>query len=1130
MMWNFSSSTNSSPLTYAAGEVPQARKSTKLNSFAFMLLALLCLQVTAAQAQNYLSKQVTIAFSYETVSSCLKKLQTKSGINISYNENEVKKYSINTLSFKDASVTGILDILFKNTTLTYQTMPDGIAVFSQAAEKKEQDPDKTITGIVTSEKEKQPIPGASVLVKGTSRGTSTDADGRFKVKVPADKQILVFSAIGMTTTEVTITGTEMDVKMTDDAKTLSGVVVVGYGTVKKKDLTGSVASIKPEEMNKLNASNFDVALVGRATGVQVVKSTGAPGAVASIRVRGGTSAQGTNEPLYVIDGIPIELGNGYGNDAYVSSLRNNVSPLASINPEDIESIDILKDASSAAIYGSRAANGVVIITTKRGRGGPKPNITFGFNSSFDNFTKKYNVLNADQYHEVVKLAYANQKPGGTPPVSYILDPYNGANTDWAKEATRTSVSNNVYLNVNGGTNDGNTLYSFSGSVTGQEGVIKFTDFKRHNLRASVETSLFDKLRVGTNINYSAIKNNGSGNGQYYTLIKYRPDVPIFDEKGNYGASPDSVTSNPYARMRQISTINTEVLLASIFGEVELLKGLRFRSTVSFNINKATNVEYTPSTDVFEIKNMRTGSRRDNVNNATSRIFDNTLTYLNSFGKHNLNLVGGVSYSTLKSDFLSIESTGFQDDNVLNHLGGAKSIQKYNSGGTISGLQSYFLRTNYNYAGKYYATFTGRVDESSKFGPNYRWGLFPSGALAWRIAEEDFLKQYPAIEDLKLRASYGKTGSANFEDFQYKTVFKSGSFYNNTNGVFASSIPNPDIRWESTYQLDVAVDFAFFKNKLRGTIGYYDKTTRDQILNRQIIFETGGRTQNYNVGDFSNKGWELQIGSDVITGRQVSWLTDLNITKYKSKVLKLHDGQYLNLREGQPIGYFEGYKTAGIFKDQKEIDDLNAKSPNGFYQSKDTRPGDFKFVDVNGDGFIGDDDYIVLGKAEPDFFGGWNNIIRYKNLELTAFFNFSVGNYLYNSGRKDLLFYNGDNNNYATDILNAWTPENSNATLPRIVKGDPNRNSRESDFFIEDASFFRLKNIQVSYVFKHSLLNKVFINSLRAYVGCTNVFTITGYKGLDPEVNTAAASTFNQGYDSNIYPQTRTITLGVNVNF
>lgn len=393
-----------------------------------------------------------------------------------------------------------------------------------------------------------------------------------------------------------------------------------------------------------------------------------------------------------------------------------------------------------------------------------------------------------------------------------------------------------------------------------------------------------------------------------------------------------------------------------------------------------------------------------------------------------------------------------------------------------------------------------------------------------------MKDINWMQDLKLRSSYGKTGSASFEDFTWTTMFETGSFYNNNNGVLTYGIPNPDARWESTYQLDVAVDFNFFRNKLRGSVGYYSKFTRDQVLTREVIRESGMIAQSYNLGDFSNKGWELQIGSDVITGKNFSWLTDFNITQYRSKVVSLNGGGYKNMRVGEPIGYFDGYKVAGIFQDQAEIDALNSKSPSGAYQSTKTKPGDFKYVDVNGDGFIGDDDFVRLGKAEPDFFGGWNNIFRHRNLELSMFFNFSIGNYLDNTGRKNLLVFTSNISNYGADILNAWRPDNKNAELPRIVQGDPNNNKRASDYFIEDASFFRLKNVQLSYVFRKPFLNKAFINNIKAYVSATNVFTLTKYKGLDPEVNAAAANTFAQGIDNNIYPQTRTITLGLNVNF
>lgn len=1102
---------------------PSRRVAGKLWIITCLLLAGLSMQ---ARAQDYLDKRMTIAFSYETISSCLKKLQVKSNINLSYNENEVKKYSINTLSFNETTITGILDALFKNTNLAYRIMPEGVAIFTKLQEQKPKSPDQQIRGLVTGGKEKQPIPGVSVLVKGTFKGITTDADGSFSLAVPADKHTLVFSAIGMMTKEVVITGPQMNIVLEDDPKTLSGVVVVGYGTVKQKDLTGSVSSINPDEMNKLNAANFDVAMVGRAPGVQVVKSSGAPGAVASIRIRGGTSAIGTNEPLYVIDGIPVELGDGYGNERYISDFSSKVSPLSALNPEDIERIDILKDASSAAIYGSRAANGVVIITTKRGRAGPKPNITVGYNTSFDDFTNTYKLLNAAQYHSVVKQAYENA--GNPLPANHIA--YPDASTDWVKTATRPSSSQNVYLNINGGTNDGNTLYSFSGSITDQQGVIRHSSFKRYNLRTNLETTLFDKIRVGTNINFSAMNNNGSSQSQFYSIMQYRPDVPVYQADGRYGAAPDSVTSNPFVRTRYLSSIASQALMTTFFGELELVKGLRFRSSIALNLNRGENENYTPGYDVFEVRNKRTGSRKDNSNNSFSRLFENTLTYLHTSGNHNLNLVGGASFSTLRSRFSSIESTGFQDDEVLNHLGGAAAIQKYGSGGTNSGLQSYFLRTNYNWGGKYYATFTGRVDESTKFGVNNRWALFPSGALAWRLSEENFMKGATWMQDLKLRTSYGKTGSANFSDFLYATMFETGSFYNNNNGVYTIGIPNPGIRWESTYQLDAAVDFSFFRNKLRGSIGYFSKFTRDQVLTRDVIRESGMTAQQFNVGDFSNKGWEFQIGSDVITGRKLSWLTDFNITRYRSQVVRLNGGYYRNMKVGEPIGYFEGYKVAGIFQDQAEIDALNAKSPNGFYQSTGTRPGDFKFVDVNGDGFIGTDDFVRLGQAEPDFYGGWNNILRYRNLELTLFFNFSVGNYLDNSGRKNLLVFNTNTSNYGADMLHAWRPDNKGAELPRIVQGDPNNNRRASDYFIEDASFFRLKNIQLSYVLRQPFLGRAYINNIKAFASVTNLVTFTKYKGLDPEVNAAAANTFAQGLDNNVYPQTRTITLGLNVNF
>ncbi|TWF38933.1 TonB-linked SusC/RagA family outer membrane protein [Chitinophaga polysaccharea] len=1091
-----------------------------------LLCLLLCLaaQLRTA-AQSYLQKQTTINFSYETIASCLKKLQTKSAVNISYNESDVKKYTVNTLSFQDAGITQILDALLQNTNLQYRTMNDGIVIFVKA-EITAHAAFRTITGIVTSAKEKSPVPGASILVKGTTRGTATDENGAFAIKVPTDKNMLVFSAVGMQSREFIITGDKMDVQLSEDSRTLGSIVVVGYGQVDKKDLTGSVSSVKTDDMKKMNTTSFDAALAGRTAGVNAVKSTGAPGAVASIRIRGGTSVYGNNEPLYVIDGVPFEVGNGQGNAQYANDINRQISPLASLNPEDIESMDILKDASAAAIYGSRAANGVVIITTKRGHSGPKADISVGYTATMDNFAKKQHMMNGNEYLKAVQTAYSNA--GRPMPKDSTL--YPGVSTDWQKLLTRPGMTNNLYLNINGGSNNGSTLYSVSGSVTDQAGVIRGSGFKRYNLRSRLETTLFDRLRLGTNMAYAVMETNTSNT--YYNIIRYRPDVPPYDSLGRYGATPDSSSANPVAMLSRINQQKSQNMLLSFFGEIELWKGLRWRSDLSYNIVKGNMVGYTPASDVFEMRNARTGSREDYINNSNSRIFDNMLTYLKSFGRHNINAVAGMSFQQSKSDFTNIKSNNFSDDESLNHLGGASILNNWSSGGTISGLQSYFLRANYNFAGKYYFTFTGRADESTKFSPGNRWAFFPSAAIAYRLSEAGFMKRATWLEDLKLRMSLGKTGSANFSDFQYTTLFTSGSFYNKKNGMIVNDVPNPDIRWESTNQLDAAVDFSMFKSRLRGTIGYFKKYTRDMILYRSIPMETGAAQQYYNVGDFSNRGWEIQVGSDVIRRRHFSYITDVNITRIRSRVEKLNGGFDLNgqLVEGRSMGYFEGFKTAGIFQSKEEIDALNKTAPGGFYQSSSTAPGDLKFVDVNGDGRITDDDRGIIGKSEPDFFGGWNNIVRIGKWEITAFLNFSIGNSLDNRGRKNVVYFNGYTNNYAKEMLyDSWSPSNKVASLPRIVTGDPNQNGRTSDFFIEKASYLKLKNVQVAYTFNTPALSRVRISSIRAFLSGTNLLTFTRYKGLDPEVNMAPASNFSQGIDTNIYPLTRSFAAGINVN-
>ncbi len=1098
-------------------------KTLLVMKFTVLFFLAICLQ---AGAVGY-SQTVTMSLKNAPLQKVFMEINRQTGFQFFYKDELLDKAGHVDITVKETPLRQVLDICFAKLPISYAIVENTIVIKQKLPQPEPVViPFLEIKGKVLNEKG-EPMAGVSVLNKRNGKGTSTNTEGNFTIS--AEKgDVLEISYVGYKKQSVKLSDdVNISVQMQVEIAEMSDIVVVGYGEIAKKDVTGAVSSIISTEVNKVVVTNFEAALVGRAPGVHVVKSSGAPGAIATIRIRGGTSAIGSNEPLYVIDGIPVETGDGFGNDAYSNDSRNKLSPLAAINPADIARIDILKDASSAAIYGSRAANGVVIVTTKRGQKGDKPNITLDYKRSSDQFVNTFQMLNAAQYHSVVRTAYQNV--GAALPVNLIA--YPDANTDWVSQITRKAPTDNMNVSINGGTPSGNTLYSFSGSLTKQLGVIDHTDYKRQTLRASMTTLLLNKLRFGTNINLAFNENNGSATSQYYVLSQYRPDVPIIDARGNYGASPDSVQSNPVARLRQPAIMKNQSVMASFFGEMEIIKGLWLRSSIAATVNKGSNERYTPSTDVFEIRNGRKGSRTDYTNTSNSRIFENTLSYVRRFNANNVNLVGGASYTQTKNNFTSINSTNFQDDNVLNNLGSAGSIQTYTSGGGISGLSSYFLRTNYNFDSRYYITFTGRADHSTKFGPNNRWGYFPSGALAWRISRERFMDVAPFVQDLHLRVSYGKTGSANFSDFQYATFFGSGSFYFGNNGAIANTVPNPDIRWETTYQFDAALEYNLFSNKLRGSIGYFEKKTKDMILNRQIIRETGGTTQYANMGDFLNKGWEIELGSDVVNQKNFAYYTDLNLTRYRGKVLKLNGGSYLNLREGESIGYFTGYRVAGIFQSQQEIDALNAKSPTKIYQSASTKPGDFMFVDINGDGQVNTADISVIGRSEPDFYGGWNNIVRYKNLELTAFFNFTIGNSLYNSGTRNLIFFSTNTSNYSTRILDTWSADNTSAKLPRLAFNDPNRNSRDSDFFIEKASFFKLKNVELAYTLRNNnLLKKILLTNVRAYTSLSNVFVITKYSGIDPEVNSNPAGNFSQGVDNNVYPVTRTFTVGLTANF
>lgn len=1095
------------------------------------LLIMSLMQVSAAG----LAQRLTYVQKEATLKQLFQEIKKQTGYHVVWHAKDLSANRSFDADFKNTRIEEVLTRSLEGLPLGYTVLEKTIVIMEK---------DKSILDRVSDffklsisvkgrvlDENGNPLMGASVQVKGKKLSTSTNRNGEFNLSGVEENAVIVISYIGYAPKEFKAKPDLGVILLETSNGQLEEVeVAVGYGAVKKRDLTGAVSLVNVEEMQKQPAFSLDVALAGRAPGVMVVKSSGAPGADASIRIRGASSVFGVNEPLYVIDGVPIQLGLGNGSDAYRSTKSFQISPLASINPEDIERIDILKDASGTAIYGSRGANGVILVTTKRGKG--KPTLTLSYQGMTDRFIKDFEMLSSDELFQVASQAYKNA--GTTFPADFIK--YKGVSTDWRKLVTRNSYSNMLNLGLRGGLGNGQTNYSFSASMNNQAGVIKASNVDRYNIRGNIESEVVKSVKAGANINFSKNISKGASSTFYTNIASYRPDIPVFDQNGRYAVYTDSVQANPVAKTLYTDKLTGDNLMASMFGEARIFDILRLRSTLSYNQTDNITVAYTPSFDPFEIKNGRKGSRKDISYKFSSMIFDNTATVDKFFGKHYLNAMVGASYTSDKVNTTNFETVNFPDDNILNNLGSAQSMQSFKSDGTINGLQSYFARANYNYNGRYYLTFTARTDKSPKFGPNNQWASFPSAAIAWRASEEPFLKKYQWISDLKLRASRGKTGSANLNDFYYRTYFGTGTnvFHNGQNGVGLLSVPNPSIRWETTTQTDAGLDFAFLNNRIRGSVDWYNKYTKDLLLNVPIPFETGFSNVFYNVGDISNKGFEFVIGADIITRNKFKYTTDINFNKNVGRLEKLNGGTANSIRdfkEGDLLGTVKGYKVAGIFQTQAEINALNQASPNnGTYQNAKTAPGDFKFVDVNGDGYISDKDYVKLGSAEPKFFGGWNHTLRYAGLEGSFLFYFSYGQRIQNGAKSNLGIYTG-NKNYYRSVLNGWTEENKNTDQPRNVFNDPVQNARASDYFIQDGSFLKLKNVQIAYYINPAKWTKQQVNQIKVYAGVTNLFILTKYDGPDPENGTSTGSgLLAGGFDSGTYPSTRTFNFGFNIIF
>jgi len=1007
---------------------------------------------------------------------------------------------------------------------------------------------KVISGKVTSGTA-GPIPGVSVFVKG-SPGTITqsDAAGNYKLSVPNDAKTLVFSFIGYTTLETPINGTSINANLKEENTTLSDVVVVGYGTQSKRDVTGSVASVKSKDLENLPVTSFEQALQGKAAGVQISAQNGKLGQGITVRVRGAASVTAGSEPLYIVDGIPITSGNFSGTSAPTSAL-------ADLNTNDIESIEVLKDASASAIYGARASNGVVLITTKQGKTG-KTLIQFNALGGISTPSNHRDFLNAEQYVQLIRRAgigrakddFANTTDYAT--LQDALDDYSSivegrlnrysagnndyqtyqVNTNWERESFQDNPVTQQYdLNLTGGNEK--TKFYMGGQALDQKGIIVGNSYKRYSGRLNLTNKVTDFLEVGINLNFANSINNRLSNDNAFSSplqsVALSPITPFIDPRSGLisGTLPGAASNYPVYYNPFIGIENSAYkatvyrTIGKAFANVNIAKGLKFSTDFSVdNLNQNEESYYGSLT----FRNTGT-SNGDGQNISTFVINTNTnnfFSYNTTIGKSSFDAILGTSYQKSTTKFSTLEGQDFPSDAYIK-LGSAATKVVATSNESAFSFLSYFFRANYKYNERYLVGFSVRADGSSRFGENQRYGYFPAGSLAWIASEEDFLKQSEIFSLLKLRASYGLTGNAEIGNYAARGLFSGTGAYGGLAGQIPSRIANPDLTWERTKQLDLGLDFGIFKNRISGTFDFYQKNTTDLLLNVPIPQTTGFGTITQNLGKLKNTGFELGINSENFVG-QFKWSTAITAAINNNKITDL-GGQILNSNEinaavaGQPIGVFYLPEYAGV----------NPANGDALYYKNTTLPGGN--VDRTTTKNINEAQRIFAGNPNPKYTFGFNNTFSFKDFDLSIFFQGVSGNKIFNAGGQ-YMSANGSNgyDNQTADQMAYWDKPGDITSIPepRLGLGNGVGNSTR---YISDGNYVRLKTLTLGYTFPTAVLTKIKLSKLRLYATAQNLATITGYKGWDPEVNADYQSTnINQGVDFYSAPQPRVISLGINI--
>ena len=1117
-----------------------------------VLTILMLVFVMHISARSY-SQNSKLSLSMQNVSikQILERIEDQSEFRFLYSDSKINVEKKIDVDFTNSSIENILSYIFKVSGITSKivdrqillsTELENVSILTQQQ--------KSISGKVT-DSTGGGLPGVSVVVKGTTNGTITDSNGNYSINNVQEKSILQFSFVGMKKQEI-LAGSKakIDVLLLEDAIGLDEVVAVGYGTMKKSDLAGATASMKGDDLQNTPANTLVQSLQGRASGVDIKTASNAPGGDIRIRIRGTNSINASSEPLYVIDGFPIDNNNtapqGAGNSAQSSS------PLSSISPSEIESIEILKDASATAIYGSRGANGVVLVTTKNGKAG-KAKVDFDYSLNIASVRKKLDLCNAEELAILTNEYCTNNAlpliyNGITKPLPKDL----GEGTDWQNAIFRTALTHNYNLSVSGGTEK--AKYLVVGSYLDQDGIIIESNFKRYSLRFNLDQTISDRVKMGVNMSANrsvndAVPSDGTGyqnDSPLWSALATTPVIPIMDANGNYVhnySEANKILENPVSIAKTRTDITyTNRILTNAFTDITITNGFTFRANFGADlINSKRNV-YIPNTaQIQALPNL--GVASIGTVQSLTWLSEYTLNYKKDFGvDHRFSAMAGYTAQGTNIESVFSETDDFFSNKFeFNNLGVGANPRPSASSTIDNGLLSYIGRLNYAYKDKYLFTGTVRQDGSSKFGVDNKWGTFPSAALAWRASQENFLKSSKIISDLKFRSSYGLTGNQNIGSYS------SLALYNTTRivmgglpivGLVPGRIPNPALKWEKTAQFDLGFDAVLLNGKFNLSADYYIKKTKDLLLDVTIPNQSGYLSSVQNIGEVENKGFEFSISLNEAFGN-IKWNSTFNMSFNRNKLISLPEGTNRLIfgigrgesavgssiaLPGKPLGQFFGYHFLGIWQTNEEI--IAAGNVVGGVN----RPGLPKYADLNGDGFKqNDDDREVIGDPNPDFIYGFSNDFTYKNFKLSIFINGSYGNKIANLNRIGLLTSPQKHNVLQIYYDQRWTgPGTSNTIEAALINAGEWKNFSDRD--IEDGSYLRVKNISLSYNLPLKTYGIRWINNTQIYVAGENLITLTKYTGFDPEVDLYSTSNVSMGVDNGAYPSSKIIRFGVKLGF